>query len=63
MAQPVPARRGIPQVQQPKKEGGRTQLEGKPQFAKDVVTPSSKILMGDEGVPNPAQYFIERARA
>lgn len=57
MAYAQSVRRGVPPVQSVKQEGVRTASEGAQRVVRDVVKPRPEIIMGDEGAPNPAQYY------
>ncbi len=59
MTQPV--RRGLRPVQQSTGEGTQIAREERI-IVKDVVKPRPEIIMGDEGVPNPAQFYTGRER-
>ena len=51
-----PSRRGILPVSPIGKEGGRKVTEGRV-ITPDVTKRIPRLIMGDEGVPNPSQYF------
>ncbi|MDE2590874.1 MAG: hypothetical protein KGL95_14560 [Patescibacteria group bacterium] len=54
-----PTRRGLPQIRKPyglEAEGGRSSI------IPDVVRRIPGLVMGDEGVPNPSQFFPNKAR-